>query len=96
MQIQKLKPRRKQFKFWLDANREDESAIGWYLDDLRKKRKMTATIRDAVRLLWSLREGRTDILLELFPKVEEMLYAARVEAVARRNTIYGYDDTKTR
>lgn len=93
MQMQKIKPRRMQFKFWLDANRENEAALGAYLDDMKQKRKLTATIRDAVRLLWWLRSGRAEVLLEMFPNIEDMIQRARVEAAMRSNKARAYDES---
>lgn len=83
MQIEKQKPRRLQFKFWLDANRDDEFAIGWYLDTMKQKRKLTATIRDAVLLIWALREGRADTLLNLFPNVQDMINREQMARLMR-------------
>lgn len=90
MQIEKLKPRRIQFKFWLDANRDDERPIGEYLWQLRKDRKFSRTIRDAVSLLKSLREGRVDLLLKMFPNIEQEIAVHRMRAAMHRKSTNGY------
>ena len=56
-----------QFKFWLDANSHRDKPIGEFLEAEKSRRKMTATIRDGVRLIQSLRNRDTSVLLELFP-----------------------------
>jgi len=60
-----------QFKFWLDANSERDKPIGEYLEAEKSRRKMTATIRDGVRLIQSLRNRDTSVLLELFPWIRD-------------------------
>lgn len=95
MQIEKVKPRRIQFKFWMDANRDDERPLGEYLWQLRKKRKLTRTIRDAVRLLKSLQEGRADVLLKLFPNIENMIALHHMQALMKPKRPNGYDPTQS-
>lgn len=63
----KEKRRRIQMRFFLDANNDTDNAIGWYLAEAKKQRQMTHIIRNGVRLFLSLREGRVDVLLALFP-----------------------------
>ena len=70
----KADPRRRlQFKFWLATNVERDRAVGEYLHEMKKKRKMLPTIRDAIRLIRDLRAGRVDVLLELFPFVRDAI-----------------------
>lgn len=95
MEIEKPKPYRLQMPFWLDRNREDERELGWYLEEQKKRHKYTATIRDGVRLIWSLREGRADILLELFPNVEDMINRQRLKALMRSKQRRGYDPAQS-
>lgn len=60
---------RGQFKFWLSANKPDELALGQELNALKSVRKYTATIRDALRLFFDLKNGNTAVLGELFPGI---------------------------
>ena len=65
------KRRRLQFRFWMDVNNAIDDAIGEYLDGLKKRRKFTSTIRDAIRLIRDLRAGNTAVLCELFPWIAD-------------------------
>jgi hypothetical protein len=58
-----------QFKFWLDANKDDELLLAEEIDLLKRQRTYTSTIRDGIRLISDLRAGRLDVLFELFPWV---------------------------
>lgn len=69
------KRHRFQFKFWLDANKDDELILCEELDTLKKQRRFTPTIREAFKLILSLRERKIDYLLQLFPWVEEYFRA---------------------
>ena len=60
---------RQRFKFWMRTDLETESHIIRVLDNAKSRRKFTATIRDGVRLVHDLQNGRVDVLLELFPWV---------------------------
>ncbi len=59
--------KRYQFKFWLDSLKSDEFELGAQLEALKKSRKYAGTIRDALKLLFSLRERKTDVLFSMFP-----------------------------
>jgi hypothetical protein len=71
----KDKRHRCQFRFWIDAKKAGEYALGEYLVMLKQQRKYAGFMRDAIRLLKDLREGNTDVLLELFPYIEEAIEA---------------------
>ena len=58
-----------QFKFWLDVNKPNERELAQHLEDLKRERKFAPTLRDALRLFLDLKEGRTDVLRELFPGI---------------------------
>lgn len=62
---------RMQFRFWLDVEREEEHAIAEYIERLKEARMFASTIRDAFRLIFDLRLGRVNVLLALFPWIEE-------------------------
>lgn len=58
---------RYRYSIWLDSDKDDELLLMDNLDNLKKSRLYSKTIRDGVRLLLDLRAGRTDVLAELFP-----------------------------
>lgn len=62
---------RRRFFFWLDDDKDDEQSIIEMVKNLKHNRQFTATIRDGIRLVNDLRQGKTDVLLELFPWVLE-------------------------
>jgi hypothetical protein len=66
-------PYRLQFKFWLDITRPDEESIADIIEKLKNARRYTAAVRDGLRLVWDLGQGKTDVLLELFPFVKAAL-----------------------
>jgi hypothetical protein len=66
-------PYRLQFKFWLDVSKLDEESIADIIEKLKNARKYSAAIRDGLRLIWDLSQGKTDVLLELFPFVKTAL-----------------------
>lgn len=59
------------FRFWLDDNRPEEKELIQEIKSLKKNRSFAATIRDGIRLMRDLRQGKTDVLRELFPWVIE-------------------------
>lgn len=62
---------RKFFPFQLDLNKPDEAEIANQIDELKRKRSFSRTIRDGIRLICDLRNGRVAVLQELFPWVLE-------------------------
>ena len=60
---------RLRFTFWLDMLKEGESAVAETIDTLKKKRLFAETVRDGIRLVCDLRDGKLDVLFELFPWV---------------------------
>ena len=65
---------RLQFKFWLDVNKPDEYALAEIIADLKENKTFSKVIRDGIRLIWSLGQGNLDVLLALFPWVEDAFY----------------------
>lgn len=60
---------RYRFSFWLDCKKDDELLLAETVDNLKRNRSFTATIRDGIRLISDLRAGQLDVLFELFPWV---------------------------
>ncbi len=58
---------RRLFKFWLNIFNDTDYAIAEYLEFAKRRREYTGIIRDGIRLILSLRQGRTDVLFEIFP-----------------------------
>jgi hypothetical protein len=78
---------RRMFRFWLDAAKPEEAALGVKLEELGKKRKFATLIRDAIRLMLALMAGDLSVLVELFPNVVEQIKAeARAEAIQSEAT----------
>lgn len=65
---------RRLFKFWLNIFNDTEYQIAEALEVAKHRRQYTSLIRDGVRLVLSLRQGRTDVLFELFPWLEIELH----------------------
>jgi len=61
---------RLRFTFWLDVEKDAEYELAETIDELKQQRRFSETIRDGIRLICDLREGRTDSLYELFPWVK--------------------------
>ncbi len=64
---------RMRFVFWLNLANPLEFTLAEVLERCRSERKFTGLIRDGIRLVWDLRKGNVDVLLELFPWVKEAL-----------------------
>lgn len=64
------------YKFWLDGGKDDELLLTDEIDQLKKKRLFTATLRDGIRLIINLRAGHLDVLVELFPWIGDVLKPA--------------------
>jgi hypothetical protein len=65
----KYRPR-KEFKFWLYHDRDEDSRLMEFIQYCKATRQFARVVRDGIRLIWSLREGNTDVLFELFPHLE--------------------------
>lgn len=64
---------RLRFIFWLDMLKPEEEELADQIELLKNERSFVRTIRDGIRLVISLRQGRTDVLFELFPWVRNEL-----------------------
>lgn len=67
-------------EFWLNVAKPDELELADLIDDLKRGRVFSQAIRDGLRLVVDLWRGNLDVLLELFPWVEEVLYNRFLEA----------------
>jgi len=62
---------RRFFPFQLDINKPDEAEIAVEIENLKRARSFSKTVRDGIRLIADLRNGRVAVLQELFPWVLE-------------------------
>ena len=69
------------FRFWLDRLNARDYDAGTHLVLLRdaKDGRYTKTIRNGVRLIASLEQGRVDVLLELFPHIQALLLSHKLQ-----------------
>lgn len=58
---------RLKFTFWLNINKSDEQELSEIIEDLKAQRGFASAIRDGLRIVWELRQGKTDTLYRLFP-----------------------------
>ena len=65
---------RLQFKFWLDVNKPDEYALAETIAELKENKSFSRVVRDGIRLMVDLWRGNLDVLLALFPWVEDAFY----------------------
>lgn len=61
---------RGRYMFWLDFNKDEELLLAEIIDELKRKRSFIKTLRDGIRLICDLRQGKVDVLFELFPWVK--------------------------
>lgn len=61
---------RLRFNFWLDIAKPLEEGIADNIEILKNKRSFSSAIRDGLRLIVDLRNGKLDVLFELFPFVK--------------------------
>ena len=71
------------YRFWLNIAKPAEEAIADKIEILKNERMFSQTIRDGIRLICDLRDGKLDVLFELFPwvKAEFMEYIREVQPV---------------
>lgn len=65
-----------QYRFFLNANDDFELWLADEIAELKSKRSFTRTVRDGIRLVIDLRNGKTDVLFELFPWVKNIVITA--------------------
>jgi hypothetical protein len=69
---------RRMFPFQLNVNKPEEREIADIIGFLKQERTFSRTVREGIRLVWYLRQGRLDVLRELFPWVLEQQDAAEI------------------
>lgn len=62
--------------FWLDISKQSEHDLNEHIRMLKKKRMFSYSIRAGLALLKDLREGKTDVLCEMFPWIKSRLQPA--------------------
>lgn len=62
---------RKEFKFWLRTDRDDDLRLMEFIRFCKATRSFTRMVKNGLRLMWSLGEGNTSILFELFPYLKD-------------------------
>jgi hypothetical protein len=65
---------RLQVKFWLDLHKPEESELAELIADLKAQRTFSRVVRDGICLMVDLCQGNLDVLLALFPWVEDAFY----------------------
>jgi hypothetical protein len=58
---------RKEIKMWLYRDKNDESRLIDFVQYCKQTRQFAKMLRNGIRLMWSLGEGDTTVLYELFP-----------------------------
>lgn len=66
---------RKQLKFWLYTDLKNEHWLIEVIEYWKSKRQFSDVVKSGLRLMWSLGQGQTDVLFELFPQLETQLAA---------------------
>lgn len=73
---------RKRIESWLRLDKPDEcDLLVNIIPDLKRQKAYAAAIRDGLRLVWELRQGKTEHLLKLFPFVREALQPDNSELI---------------
>jgi hypothetical protein len=67
---------RLRFTFWLDMLKPEEVELADQIELLKNDRSFVRSIRDGLHLVTSLRQGRTDVLFELFPWLKNELVSS--------------------
>lgn len=67
---------RLRYTFWLDHNNRDALAVADTIEALKNERSFTSVVRDGIMLVSELRQGKTDLLLKLFPWIQDALAPA--------------------
>lgn len=62
-----------QYRFWLDAHNPTDYKVAEIIGHFKRQRSFQQALRDGLRLIFDLRAGRIDVLLELFPNIRQQL-----------------------
>ena len=63
-------------KFWLDVSKRDERELAQQIVELKERRAFASSIRDAMKLFLDLKQGKVEVLCEMFPWVREAFQSA--------------------
>jgi hypothetical protein len=66
MMARRYRPR-KEFKFWLYHDLDEDTRLMEFIRFCKSTQQFARMVRNGLRLMWSLGEGNTAILYELFP-----------------------------
>lgn len=66
---------RKQLKFWLNIGVATDDWLLEIISYWKTRREFTEMIKNGLRLMWSLGQGKLDVLFELFPQLDAQLAA---------------------
>lgn len=64
---------RKEFKFWLYHDLADDVKLMEWIKFCKETRQFASVIKRGLRLMWSLGQGDTSVLFELFPTLKSEL-----------------------
>jgi len=64
---------RRHWRFWININDPGQEELNRFCEWASEQRKLAQLIRDGLRLMGTLREGRVDVLIEMFPFVLQAL-----------------------
>lgn len=78
---------RLRYTFWLDHTDPGELAVADTIEVLKNERSFASTVRDGIMLINELRQGKTDLLLKLFPWIVEALRPAAGESDANTDDL---------
>ena len=80
MMARRYRPR-KRFVFWLYHDLAEDTRLMEYIDYLLKTNQFTKSIRNGLRLMWTLGEGDLSVLFELFPTLRAKLAPSSDELI---------------
>ena len=61
---------RKEFKFWLYHDLDEDKRLMEFIRFCKTTQQFACMVRNGLRLMWSLGEGNTAVLYELFPWIQ--------------------------
>jgi hypothetical protein len=80
MMARRYRPR-KLFKFWLYHDLAGDTRLMDYIAYLHRTRQFARTLRNGLRLMWTLGEGDLSVLFELFPGLQSRLAPSNDELI---------------
>jgi hypothetical protein len=72
---------RMRFTFWLDLLKTDEADLAALIEQYKEARAFVGAIRDGLRLISDLKQGRVGVLLEIAPWVQEYFQPKNTDIV---------------